>query len=178
MSRIGNKHILIPAGVTVEINGQTVKVKGPKGELERDVHALMKVEVKDGHVIVTRPNDQIRSRQLHGTTRALIANMVHGVNETFTKKLEIHGVGYRAQVQGSKLILTMGYSHPVEMEVPKGINVSVEKNVNLTISGIDKQAVGEFAAKVRLVRKPEPYKGKGIRYEGEHVRRKAGKTAK
>lgn len=177
MSRIGNKVIIVPEGVTVEVDGQNVKVKGPKGELESQINPLISIELDGNELKLTRPNDLRETRQVHGTARSLVENMVVGVNEQFTKKLIIIGVGYRAQVQGRKLILTMGFSHPVEMELPEGIEVEVEKNTEITIKGCDKHMVGEFAAQVRKVRKPEPYKGKGIRYEDEHVRRKAGKTA-
>lgn len=179
MSRIGNKEIKIPEGVQVEIlEGNHVKVKGPKGELENTFNTLIEIKVDGKTIKLSRPNDKIFTRQIHGTTRSLLSNMIEGVHQEFTKKLEITGVGYRAQVQGNTLVLTMGYSHPVNMEIPAGLKVECPRNNEVIVSGYDKQVVGEFAANVRKVRKPEPYKGKGIRYQGEHVRRKAGKTAK
>src|SRR5690554_4970074 len=179
MSRIGNKVIVIPEGVTVELlEGNVVKVKGPNGELESQFNELIDIKMENGEISLSRPNNERFTRQIHGTIRSLFDNMVQGVKEGFSKKLIIIGVGYRAAVQGNKLVLTMGYSHPVELEIPEGITVTVEKNTEITIKGADRYLVGEFAASVRKVRKPEPYKGKGIRYEDEHVRRKAGKTAK
>lgn len=179
MSRIGNKVITIPQGVEVTLlEGNEVKVKGPKGELESTFNPIIKIEIEDGQIKLSRPNNERFTRQIHGTTRSLLANMVSGVNEEFSKKLIIAGVGYRAAVQGDKVVLTMGYSHPVELDIPKGISVTVERNTEVTIKGIDKELVGQFAANIRIVRKPEPYLGKGIRYEDEHIRRKAGKTAK
>ena len=179
MSRIGNKVIVIPAGVQVEVlEGNLVKVKGPKGELESQLNELITIEVENGEIKLSRPNDERFTRQIHGTTRSLLDNMVNGVNQEFSKKLLITGVGYRANVQGKTLVLTMGFSHLVEMPIPELLTVTVEKNTEITITGPDKHLVGQFAADVRKVRKPEPYKGKGIRYEDEHVRRKAGKTAK
>ena len=177
MSRIGKKPIEIPAGVEVKIDGSTVTVKGPKATLTRDVHPNMTVKVEGSEVIVERPNDQKQNRALHGLTRSLIANMVEGVNTGFSKVLEINGVGYRAAAQGQKLTLTVGYSHPVEMEVPEGLTAEVNGN-KITISGADKQQVGQFAAEVREKRPPEPYKGKGIKYADEHIRRKEGKAGK
>ncbi len=179
MSRIGNKVIIIPQSVEVELlEGNFVKVKGPKGELESQLNPLITIVIEDGEIKMSRPNNERFSRQIHGTTRSLLANMVHGVTEEFSKKLIISGVGYRAAVQNNVLVLTMGYSHPVEMVIPEGLTVTVEKNTEITIKGVNKEVVGEFAANVRLVRKPEPYKGKGIRYDNEIIRRKAGKTAK
>lgn len=179
MSRIGNKVITIPQAVEVELlEGNFVKVKGPKGELESQLNPLITIVIEDGEIKMSRPNNERFSRQIHGTTRSLLANMVHGVTEEFSKKLIISGVGYRAAVQNNVLVLTMGYSHPVEMVIPEGLTVTVEKNTEITIKGVNKEVVGEFAANVRLVRKPEPYKGKGIRYDNEIIRRKAGKTAK
>ncbi|MGI6787432.1 MAG: 50S ribosomal protein L6 [Acholeplasmataceae bacterium] len=179
MSRIGNKVIKIPQGVEVLLHeNNEVVVKGPKGELKSQFNPLINIKIEGHEIKLSRPNNERFTRQIHGTTRALLANMVHGVHEEFKKKLVIIGVGYRAQVQGKTLVLTMGFSHPVEMPIPEGLNVVVDKNTEITISGIDRELVGEFAANVRKVRKPEPYKGKGIRYENEHVRRKAGKTAK
>lgn len=180
MSRIGKMPVEIPPGVTVEIQGSTVTVKGPKGELTRTFHPDMEIVREDGRVLVRRPTDQRFHRALHGLTRALINNMVEGVSKGFKKELLIEGVGYRAELRGSKLVLHVGYSHPVEMEIPEGITVTVEARGGkaLTIEGIDKELVGEFAARVRRVRPPEPYKGKGIRYADEHIRRKAGKAGK
>ena len=179
MSRIGNKVIKIPAGVEVMLQeNNEVVVKGPKGELKSQFNPIIDIKIENGEIKLSRPNNERFTRQIHGTTRALLANMVHGVHEEFKKKLIILGVGYRAQVNGNTLALTMGFSHPVDLEIPEGLTVTVEKNTEVTISGISKELVGEFAANVRKVRKPEPYKGKGIRYEDEHVRRKAGKTAK
>jgi len=170
----------IPSGVTVEIKGSTVTVRGPKGELTRTFHPDMEIVREDGRILVRRPTDQRFHRALHGLTRALINNMVEGVSKGFRKELVIEGVGYRAEMRGSKLVLHVGYSHPVEMEIPEGISVTVEARGGkaLTIEGIDKELVGEFAARVRRVRPPEPYKGKGIRYADEHIRRKAGKAGK
>ena len=175
MSRVGKKPIPIPDGVKVSISGQHVTVEGPKGKLEHDVHPLITVSNDGKELLVTRPNDSRRSRSLHGLTRALVANMVQGVKEGFQKDLEIQGVGYRAAKQGNALNFQLGYSHPILVEPPAGIAFSVERNI-VTVSGIDKQVVGEVAAQIRALRKPEPYKGKGIRYVGERVRRKAGKS--
>ena len=177
MSRIGKKPIEIPAGVEVKVDGSTVTVKGPKATLTRDVHPNITVKVEGNEVLVERPNDQKQNRALHGLTRSLIANMVEGVNTGFSKVLEVNGVGYRAAVQGQKLTLTVGYSHPVEMTVPEGLKAEVNGN-KITISGADKQQVGQFAAEVREKRPPEPYKGKGIKYADEHIRRKEGKAGK
>ena len=177
MSRIGLKPIEIPAGVDVKVDGTTVTVKGPKGELTRNVHPNMTVVVEGNEVIVKRPNDEKENKSLHGLTRTLIHNMVLGVTEGFKKNLEVNGVGYRAAKQGKKLTLNLGYSHPVEMEDPEGVETVVEGQNKITVKGIDKEAVGKFAAEIREVRKPEPYKGKGIRYKGEHIRRKEGKKA-
>lgn len=178
MSRIGNKLITIPASVTVEVApGNEVTVKGPKGTLTRKFSDLMDIQVADNTVTVKRPNDQKQTKQLHGTTRALLHNMVVGVSEGFQKDLELVGIGFRTAVKGNKLTMNVGYSHPVEMEISEGLEVTCPNATNITVKGIDKQQVGEFAANVRAVRKPEPYKGKGIRYKGEHIRRKEGKTA-
>ncbi|MEZ7856693.1 MAG: 50S ribosomal protein L6 [Aquiluna sp.] len=178
MSRIGKLPIPLPAGVTVEINGQDVAVKGPKGELKLTVSKPITVSQEDGSVIVARPDDEAVSKSLHGLTRSLIANNVHGVSEGFTKALEIVGTGYRAALKGSTVELSLGFSHPVLVTPPEGITLVVEGNTKIIVSGIDKQAVGEMAANIRKLRKPEPYKGKGVRYEGERVRRKAGKAGK
>ena len=178
MSRIGNRHLAIPEGVTVEVNGNVVTVKGSKGELNLTTSDLVTVEVKEGTVVVTRKNETIPARQMHGTTNANIRNMMIGVSEGYSKALEIIGVGYRFNLRGNKLVINAGYSHPVEVEVPSDLQVKVDGNNQVTVSGISKERVGEFAANIRKVRKPEPYKGKGIRYVGEHIRRKEGKKAK
>ena len=176
MSRVGRMPIEIPAGVTVDLQGQHITVKGPKGELSRDIHEDIKVAVEGNEILVTRPSDNKNHRALHGLTRALVANMVTGVHDGFSKKLEINGVGYRAAKQGNKLVLTLGFSHPVEMEAPAGITIDVPNQTEIVVSGADREVVGAVAADIRKWRKPEPYKGKGIRYEGEVVRRKAGKA--
>jgi large subunit ribosomal protein L6 len=178
MSRIGKRPIPIPNKVNVEINGQHVAVKGPKGNLERTLPERVVVQQADSTLNVLRQDDSRVARQRHGLCRTLVANMVEGVSQGFEKRLSIQGVGYRAQAQGSKLTLNVGYSKPVEMTMPEGIQVAVENNTLVIISGIDKEIVGNVAAKIRAVRPPEPYKGKGIRYLGEFVRRKAGKTGK
>ncbi|WP_013324975.1 50S ribosomal protein L6 [Gloeothece verrucosa] len=178
MSRIGKRPIEIPNKVTVNIEGSHVAVKGPKGELERTLPSMVNVELTDNTLRVVRTDDSRVARQRHGLCRTLVFNMVEGVSNGFEKRLEIQGVGYRAAAAGSKLTLNVGYSKPVEMDMPQGITVAVEKNTEITISGIDKEIVGNIAAKIRAVRPPEPYKGKGIRYKGELVRRKAGKTGK
>jgi len=179
MSRIGNKVIQVPANVTVTIGANNhVVVKGPKGELEFQFNEKLTINQEGNEITISRPDNDIFTRKIHGTTRALLANMVHGVSEGFKKQLEIRGVGYRAQLQGNKVVLNMGYSHPVELEIPQNVTVTLPKNTEITIEGIDKQVVGEFAANIRAVRKPEPYLGKGIRYVDEYVARKAGKTAK
>lgn len=179
MSRIGQMPIPLPQGVTVAIKKNTVVVKGPKGELSRTFDPGMQIKLEDNWVVVQRSTDQRRHRALHGLTRALLNNMVAGVSQGFTRRLEIVGVGYRAELQGSNLVLNVGYSHPVVIEPPPGIAFEVEKGYrSLVVSGIDKELVGEMAARIRRVRPPEPYKGKGIRYEGEFVRRKAGKAGK
>lgn len=178
MSRVGLKQLEIPSGVEVKINGTTVTVKGPKGELTRTFHSDMEIKVEDNILTVSRPSDQKEHRALHGTTRSVIGNMVQGVSEGFQKNLEIIGVGYRAQKQGDKVVVSAGYSHPVEVEKPEGIEIEVPANTKITVKGIDKELVGAVAANIRAIRPPEPYKGKGIRYEGEYVRRKEGKTAK
>ncbi len=179
MSRIGKLPIEIPNGITVEVKGNHITVKGSKGILERDIHPNMKVEVKDNEILVIRPNDLKINRSLHGLSRTLIANMVQGIDKGYEKKLEIIGVGFKASISGKKLTLNLGFSHPINFPIPEGIEITPdEKNKNkLTISGIDKELVGEVASKIRSYKKPEPYKGKGIRYEGEYVARKAGKTA-
>ena len=178
MSRIGKQTIVVPAGVTVTISpANEVVVTGPKGTLTQTFDTAMNIALEENQVVVTRPNDLKRNRSLHGLTRTLIANMVEGVTNGFTKVLEINGVGYRAQKQGAKLVLSLGYSHPVEMEDPAGLSTTVEGN-KITVAGIDKAAVGQFAAEIRDKRRPEPYKGKGIKYIDEVIRRKEGKTGK
>ena len=177
MSRIGNRHLAIPEGVTVEVNGNVVTVKGSKGELNLTTSDLVTVEVKDGTVVVTRKNETIPARQMHGTTNANIRNMIIGVTEGFEKKLEAIGVGYRFTVKGNKLVVNAGYSNPVEVDVPAGITLESPSNTELFVRGIDKCLVGEFASDVRKIRQPEPYKGKGIRYSDERIIRKVGKKA-
>jgi large subunit ribosomal protein L6 len=176
MSRIGKKPVPLPKGVAVEIQGNTVAVKGPKGELRRTLHTEMQVALADGQVTVSRPSDEKRHKALHGLSRTLVQNMVDGVSKGFSKTLEIQGVGYKAEAKPYGVNLIVGYSHPVKYEAPKGIKISVENNTVVKIEGADKEAVGQVAAELRSVRPPEPYKGKGIRYQGEQVRRKAGKT--
>lgn len=178
MSRIGYQPIEIPAGVDLGIEGTDVTVKGPKGELSYRVNPRMILDREDGTLHVRRPNDQRRMRSLHGLTRTLINNMVVGVTDGFEKRLEVRGVGYRAQMDGKTLVLNVGYSHPVRMEPAEGITFAMGEGNTIVVSGIDKQLVGEIAARVRRVRPPEPYKGKGIRYVGEYVRQKAGKAGK
>lgn len=178
MSRIGLKPIDIPEGVTVAIDGNVVNVKGSKGELSYTFHEKMEVDIQDNQVTVSRPNDLKENRALHGTTRSLIGNMVQGVTEGFQRELELVGVGYRASKSGDKLVLNVGYSHPVEIVPEEGIEIDVPTNTEIVIKGIDKERVGLIAANIRAVRSPEPYKGKGIRYKDEHVRRKEGKTGK
>src|SRR5690606_6253439 len=178
MSRIGRLPIDVPANVTVTIDGQDVTVKGPKGELSLTVKSPIEVKLEEGQVLVTRPDDERESRSLHGLTRTLIANQIIGVTQGFSKDLEVVGTGYRVQSKGSAIEFALGYSHPITVNPPQGITFTVEGNNKLTVSGIDKQAVGEVAANIRKLRKPEPYKGKGVRYAGEQVRRKAGKAGK
>ena len=179
MSRIGKLPIPVPAGVEVKIDGSTVSVKGPKGELTETFNNNMAISMNDDNqVIVERPNDERQNRALHGLTRSLINNMVIGVSEGYSKTLELVGVGYRAAVKGDKLEMSLGYSHPVIMDKPEGITFECPDQAKIVVSGIDKQQVGQVAADIRKWRKPEPYKGKGIRYQGEHIRRKEGKTAK
>jgi large subunit ribosomal protein L6 len=178
MSRIGRMPIAVPAGVEVTQQGNHLTVTGPLGTLERTLHREMTIEREDGALRVVRPSDEPRHRALHGLTRTLVANMVTGVTTGFTKNLEISGVGYRAQLQGEKLVLALGYSHPVEVTPPEGIRFSVETPTRLSVIGADKELVGQVAADIRSRRKPEPYKGKGIRYAGEQILRKAGKAGK
>ena len=178
MSRIGNKTITIPAGVELTIaDGNEVTVRGPKGTLTRKFTPMMSIEVEDGTVKVVRPNEEKRTKQLHGTTRALLATMIEGTHTGYTKTLQIVGIGYRAALNGKKLTMNLGYSHPVEFDVPEDVEVTVPDATTINITGIDKQRVGQFAANVRAAKKPEPYGGKGVRYKDEHVRRKEGKTA-
>ena len=178
MSRIGKMPIPVPSGVEVKIDGQVVDVKGPKGTLTHTVPSPITIVLEDGNIIVTRPDDERNSRSLHGLTRTLIANNIEGVTKGFTKGLEIVGTGYRVTVKGSAVEFALGYSHPILVEPPAGISFQVDGNTKITVVGIDKQAVGEVAANLRKLRKPEPYKGKGVRYAGEVVRRKAGKSGK
>jgi large subunit ribosomal protein L6 len=177
MSRIGKRPIEVPAGVTVTLDAGRVTVHGPKGELRQDVPQRMQIEQEDGTIVVTRPTERGEDRALHGLTRTLIANMVEGVTKGFEKKLEIQGVGYRATLQGTNLELNVGYSHPVRITPRQGIEFEVPVPTQVVVRGIDKQLVGQTAAEIRKVRPPEPYKGKGIRYDGEYVRRKVGKRA-
>ncbi|WP_053382364.1 50S ribosomal protein L6 [Leucobacter celer] len=178
MSRIGKLPITVPGGVDVKIEGQKVTVKGSKGELSLVVAEPIRVALEDGQVLVTRPDDERNSRALHGLTRTLINNNIIGVTEGYVKQLEVVGTGYRVQQKGAGLELALGFSHPVNVDAPEGITLAVEGNTKITVSGISKQAVGEAAANIRKLKKPEPYKGKGIRYAGENVRRKAGKAGK
>jgi large subunit ribosomal protein L6 len=178
MSRIGRMPIDVPAGVTVTIDGQDVAVKGPKGELSLTVASPIEVALEEGQVLISRPDDERASRSLHGLTRTLIANQIIGVTEGYAKSLEVVGTGYRVQSKGSGVEFALGFSHSITVEPPAGISFEVEGNNKLTVKGIDKQAVGEVAANIRKLRKPEPYKGKGVRYSGEVVRRKAGKSGK
>ena len=178
MSRIGNKPITVPEGVQVTLEGNTITVKGPKGTLTREIHNNMKVSLENNVITVTRSNDEAENRSLHGLTRTLINNMVQGVVTEYTRALEINGVGYRAAKQGKKLVLTLGYSHPVEMEEPEGITFEVPNANSIIVKGIDKELVGQTAAVIRTKRPPEVYRGKGIKYVEEHIRRKEGKTGK
>ncbi len=178
MSRVGKLPIAIPSGVDIDLAGSHITIKGPKGTLQRDLTPVLSVVTEDGQLRVVRPNEEKRSRELHGLTRTLISNMVVGVTEGYTRKLEIQGVGYRAQLVGKKLQLNLGYSHPIEIDPPEGITFEVETPTKVAVTGIDKELVGQIAAQIRSTRKPEPYKGKGVRYAGEVVRRKAGKAGK
>ncbi len=178
MSRIGRLPVTVPSGVDVTLSGQTVTVKGPKGELSHTVAEPITVEQADGTLEVKRPDDERASRSLHGLTRSLINNMVLGVTEGYEKKLEIHGTGYRVQARGDNLEFALGYSHSITVEPPTGITFAVENQTRFSVQGIDKQLVGEVAANIRKLRKPDPYKGKGVRYAGEHIRRKVGKAGK
>ena len=176
MSRIGKRPVTVPNGVTVELQGSTVGVKGPKGELRRTFHPEMRLALEDGQVTVARPSEDKRHKALHGLTRTLVQNMMDGVSKGYVKTLEIQGVGYKAEAKPYGVNLIVGYSHPVKYEAPQGIRISVENNTVVKVEGADKEIVGQVAAELRQVRPPEPYKGKGIRYQGEQVRRKAGKT--
>jgi large subunit ribosomal protein L6 len=176
MSRVGKQPISLVDGVSVEQKGGEIHVKGPKGKLSAKIPSVIKMHVADGQVSFERPDERKPTRALHGLARALVANMVHGVVTPFVKTLEIQGVGYRADVSGKTLNLLLGFSHPVAMPIPEGLQVAVDRNVMITVTGIDRQQVGQFAADLRSLRPPEPYKGKGIRYENEHVRRKVGKA--
>ena len=177
MSRIGNRQLKVPENVTVEVNENTVNVKGPKGELSYTFNSELTVKVEEGIVTVERANDIKKNKEMHGTTNAIIKNMIEGVSNGFSKGLEIIGVGYSFNVKGSNLVVKAGYSHPVEVKIPDGLQIETVSNTEITIKGISKELVGEFAANVRKIRKPEPYKGKGIRYKGEYIRRKEGKKA-
>jgi large subunit ribosomal protein L6 len=176
MSRIGRKPVQVPKGVTLQVQGNTVAVKGPRGELQRALHPEMQIAFSNDQFTVTRPSDEKRHKALHGLTRTLVQNMVEGVSKGFSKSLEIQGVGYKAEAKPYGVNLIVGYSHPVKYEAPKGIKITVDNNTMVKIEGADKELVGQVAAELRAVRPPEPYKGKGIRYVGEQVRRKAGKT--
>jgi large subunit ribosomal protein L6 len=176
MSRIGRKPVVVPKGVTLQVDGNTVAVKGPRGELRRTLHEDMEIALNDNQFTVARPSEEKRHKALHGLTRTLVQNMVEGVSKGFSKSLEIQGVGYKAEAKPYGVNLIVGFSHPVKYEAPKGIKISVDNNVMVKIEGADKELVGQVAAELRQVRPPEPYKGKGIRYVGEQVRRKAGKT--
>lgn len=178
MSRIGKQPIEVPAGVTVSLADTVLTVKGPKGELKRELHADMKINISEKEITVERPSEQKEHRELHGTTRSLVSNMVEGVTKGFERALELVGVGYRASKSGQTLVLNVGYSHPVEIVPEQGIEIEVPSNTKVIVKGIDKERVGAIASNIRSVRLPEPYKGKGIRYEGEYVRRKVGKTGK
>ncbi|NGP58614.1 50S ribosomal protein L6 [Paenibacillus thiaminolyticus] len=178
MSRIGRKPITVPGGVTVTLDNSVITIKGPKGSLSRELHKDMKVSVEENVIHVERPSDNKLHRSLHGTTRSVISNMVNGVTEGFSKTLELVGVGYRANKTGNKLVLNVGYSHPVEITPEEGIEFELPAQTKIIVKGIDKERVGEYAAKIRSVREPEPYKGKGIKYEGERILRKEGKAGK
>ena len=179
MSRIGKQPVVIPAGVDVTIDGQNLSVKGPKGTLALEIAEPITVSrADDGAIVVNRPDDERRSRSLHGLSRTLVSNLVTGVTEGYTTKMEIFGVGYRVQLKGSNLEFALGYSHPVLIEAPEGITFAVENPTKFSVTGIDKQKVGQISANIRRLRRPDPYKGKGVRYEGEQIRRKVGKTGK
>lgn len=178
MSRVGKKPILLKEGINVQVQNELICVEGPKGKLQQQLNPLVQIKVEDGKVLVTRDGESKKQRAMHGLFRSLVANMVTGVDKGFQKVLLINGVGYKAQVQGKELVLNLGFSHVVHYPIPEGITIEVDKNVRVTVMGIDKQKVGQVAAEIRSFRKPEPYKGKGIKYENEHIRRKVGKTGK
>ena len=178
MSRIGNKPITIPAGVEVTLDGNVITVKGPKGTLTKELHKNMEVSVNGAEITVKRPNDEAFNRSLHGLTRTLINNMIEGVEKQFSRTLEVNGVGYRAQLKGKKLVMNLGYSHPVEMDAPEGITFEVPNPNTIIVKGVDKEVVGQTAAVIRTKRPPEVYRGKGIKYAEEHIRRKEGKAGK
>ena len=178
MSRRGKKPITVPEGVEVKLDGHKITVKGPKGTLEKDLHSNISIKIENGIITVTRPDDEPLNRSLHGLTRTLINNMIQGVSKEYTKELEINGVGYRAAKQGKTLVLTLGYSHPINMEEPEGITYEVPNPNSIIVRGVDKELVGQMAAEVRKQRPPEVYRGKGIKYVDEHIRRKEGKTGK
>ena len=178
MSRIGKMPVTVPSGVSIDIDGRSVKVKGPKGELNRDFHERVSIKLDEGDAVVERVDDSRESRALHGLSRALLANMVEGVSEGFKKELEVVGVGYRAALKGRDLEMQLGFSHPVSFAAPEGITFEVPEATKIVITGIDKELVGQVAANIRKIRPPEPYKGKGVRYSGEHIRRKAGKAGR
>ena len=178
MSRVGKAPVAVPSGVTININGQSVEVKGPKGTLSQDIPAPITVVQEGEEILVSRPDDHRKNRSLHGLSRSLVFNMIEGVTKGYTINMEIFGVGYRVQLKGKNLEFALGYSHPVLIEAPEGITFAVDGNTKFSIAGIDKQQVGQIAANIRRLRKDDPYKGKGIRYEGEQVRRKVGKTGK
>ena len=177
MSRIGNRELKVPENVTIEVNDNVVTVKGPKGELTHKFDSFLTIKVEDGSVTIERANDSKKVKEMHGTTNALIKNMIEGVSNGFSKGLEIIGVGYSFNVKGNTLVVKAGYSHPVEVKIPEGLTIESVSNTEIVVKGISKELVGEFAANVRKIRKPEPYKGKGIRYKGEYIRRKEGKKA-
>ena len=177
MSRIGKQPVVVPAGVKVQIEGATVRAEGPKGKLAQTVPTGLSAKLADGHVVIERAGDDRRVRALHGLTRALVANMVRGVKDGFERRLEIVGIGYRAQMQGTAIQLALGYSHPVVFPLPEGVTAEIDKQVSITLRGADKAVVGQTAAKLRALRRPDPYKGKGVRYADEYVRRKVGKKA-
>jgi large subunit ribosomal protein L6 len=178
MSRVGKQPIAVPRGVEIKVDGSLVTVKGPKGELSQQIDPDISIKQEDGQILVTRPSDQPRHRSMHGLYRTLVSNMVVGVSDGFSRTLEMHGVGYRAQMQGKNLVLNIGFSHPVDIPPPANIEFEVEGTSKIVVKGANKEQVGQVAADIRKIRKPEPYKGKGIRYEGEYVRRKAGKAGK
>jgi len=178
MSRVGKKPILLKEGINVQVQNDLVSVEGPKGKLQQQLNPLVQIKVENGQLLVTRDGESKKQRAMHGLYRSLLSNMVTGVDQGFQKVLLINGVGYKAQVQGKDLVLNLGYSHVINYPIPEGITIEVDKNVHITVKGIDKQKVGQVAAEIRSFRKPEPYKGKGIKYETEHIRRKVGKTGK